>query len=166
MISCLWLDRSPCGVVVKVWGPPLAMLAPYLFRILTPSWTFVQASTRHCLLPPRDWPPCSGWLFLPVTVLSHFLVGLHLWWGLKPWFVAWSHELTKNKRRREMNKNTMNTRNATRYNSGLLPTARTTIPIESLQRKTRGWIPEIKIGIGSVESHEWETGGRITSVRD
>lgn len=52
---------------------------------------------------------------------------------------ARSHELTKNKRGRGMNtKNTMNARNITRYNSGLLPTARTTVPIESLERKTRG----------------------------
>ena len=97
-----------------------------------------------------------------------------LWYhmmGPKATCVARSHELTKNKRGWGMNtknttKNTANARNTTRYNSGLLPIARTTIPIESLKGETRGRIPERKIGIRSVESHEWETGGRITSVRD
>ena len=81
--------------------------------------------------------------------------------GPKATWVTRSHKLTKGKAVERKNTkntamNTMNTRKRTptRYNSGLLPIARTTIPIESLKRKTRGRIPERKIGIRSVESHE------------
>ena len=79
----------------------------------------------------------------------------------KATWVARSHELTEGKAGERKNTkntamNTMNTRKhtPTRYNSGLLPIARTTIPIESLKGETRGRIPERKIGIRSVESHK------------
>ena len=54
--------------------------------------------------------------------------------------VARSHELTEGKAGERKNtkntaKNTANARNTTRYNSGLLPIARTTIPIESLKER-------------------------------
>jgi hypothetical protein len=81
--------------------------------------------------------------------------------GPKAKWVARSHELTEGKTGERKNTkntamNTMNTRKRTptRHNFGLLPIARTTIPIKSLKRKTSGRIPERKIGIRSVESHE------------
>jgi hypothetical protein len=79
--------------------------------------------------------------------------------GPKATWVARSHELTEEKvgeRKNTKNptKNTANAHNTTRYNYGFVPVARTTIPIESLERKTRGRIPGRKIGIRLVESHK------------
>jgi hypothetical protein len=50
------------------------------------------------------------------------------------------------------NKNVMSTHANNAMQSGLLSTAQTTAPVESLKRKTRGRIPERKIGMQPIES--------------